>query len=63
MLKLNNNGDATIKCLNLDLFNRAGGGGGGTAFLWYEFIQIQNVIFHFLFHLSTSPVSNYDFTF
>ena len=28
MLKLNNNGDAIIKCLNLDLFN----GGGGTAF-------------------------------
>ena len=33
MLKLNHNGDATIKCLNLDLFK-----GGGTAFLLYEFV-------------------------
>ena len=45
MLKLNNNGDATRKYLNLDLFNR----GGGYSVLWYEFIQIQNVIFHFFF--------------
>ena len=43
MLKLNHNGDATIKCLNLDLFN-----GGGTAFfvvrIYDEFMYEFNLV-------------------
>lgn len=39
MFKLNSSGDRTIRRLNLDSFYK-----GGTPFLQYEFIQIQNVI-------------------
>ena len=54
MLKSNNNGDATIKCLNLDLFNE------GYSVFVLRFYPNSNVIFQFIckilenfVHLST----------
>ena len=52
MCNLNSKGDSTIKLLNLDLFYKGeGGGGGGNPFLCSEFIQIQNVISQLIFEI------------
>ena len=53
MCNLNNKDDSTIKFLNLVLFYKGGGDGGGWGirFLCFEFIQIQNVITQLIFEM------------
>ena len=54
MCNLNNKDDSTIKLLNLVLFYKGGGDGGGgwgIRFLCFEFIQIQNVITQLIFEM------------
>ena len=46
MCNLNSKGGLTIKLLNLDLFYK-----GGTPFLCYKSIQIQNAIFQLIFEI------------
>ena len=69
MSNLKSKGDLTIKLLNLDLFYK-----GGTPFLCYKSIQIQNAIFQLIFeilirwylgelHVSEYVAVNFWFTF